>query len=193
MITTLASVAVGAVLGSLLTFVSSYLLGRQEHSWQADRARFERELLIVKSLDEALVEIELHTLNRGVPEGESPVGAAQAAWERAWFRMSPFLINLDLKGRYEAVGRILSELVMYDGDARPGRRKTLVLRATLSARQGIAFFGREEQLPPRCFPLPDELTRLLEEGDPDPLLPGAPLHEWLTDNPVPSWHPEKET
>lgn len=191
LLTALVSVTVGAVLGALLGFFGSYLLGRQQRDWQRDRAKFERELSIVRSLDEALVETELRIMNKGVPEGGDRWEPAHGEWEQAWVRVSPFLANAELKDRYQAVGTILTDLVMYDGKARMAHQRNVALRATLNARQGIAYFGREEDLPSPCFPSPEDLTRLLGEGDPDPLLPDAPLRKWLKEHPVPPWHPER--
>lgn len=86
---------------------------------------------------------------------------------------------------------MLTELLRYDGNARPAQQKRIALRATLNARQVIAYFSREEDPPPPCFPPPDELSRLLGEGDSDPLLPDAPLQQWLNEHPMPDWHPER--
>jgi hypothetical protein len=125
---------------------------------------------LVKGLDEALVETERRILEREPrPEDTSRWAFALEAWEQAWVRLSPFLANQEVHDRYEAVGRILSELTMYDGAARPGFQRNAVMQATLNARQAIAYFGREEAIAPQCFPKPEELTRLLGEGDPDPL------------------------
>ena len=153
---------------------------------------FERQLAIARALDQALVETERRILNREVPDGADHWGMAQAEWEQAWVRESPFLANRNLHARYEAAGSMLTELVLYDGSARPNQRRRIALRATLNARLGIAYFGREQELPSECFPRPELLTTLLGEGDPDPLLPGGPLADWLEAHPAPPWHPEPD-
>ncbi|MBS1889324.1 MAG: hypothetical protein JSU06_19265 [Actinobacteria bacterium] len=188
LVTAIVSVCVGAVLG----FGGSYLLGRQQRGWQQEQSRFERELALVKGLDEALVDAERRILEReSPPDGASRWEFALEAWEQAWVRLSPFLANHEIHDRYEAVGRILAELVTYDGAARPAFQRNAAMRATLNARQAIAYFGREELLPPRCFPGPDELTRLLGEGDPDPFDRNAPFAKWLKDHPAAPWRIEK--
>lgn len=116
---------------------------------------------------------------------------AHEEWEEAWVRVSPLLVNRSVKDRYESAGRLLTEISLYDGDARPAQQKRIALRATLNAQQVIAYFNREEDPPAPCFPAPDELTQLLGEGDPDPLRPDGPLQDWLNEHPVPDWHPER--
>jgi hypothetical protein len=188
LVTAIVSVCVGASLG----FGGSYLLGRQQRGWQQEQARFERELSLVKGLDEALVDVERRILEReSPPEGASRWEFAYEAWEQAWVRLSPFLANQEVHDRYEAVGHVLAELVNYDGEARPAVQRNAAMQATLNARQAIAYFGREEFVPPRCFPDPDELTRLLGEGDPDPFDRQAPLVRWLKNHPAAPWRIEK--
>lgn len=187
------STLIATALGGFLAILGGYLVGRKQESWQKEHARFERELSLVKGLDEALVDTERRILEREPrPKDTSRWGFAHEAWEQAWVRLSPFLANQEVHDRYEAVGRILSELVLYDGAARPAVQRNAVMRATRNARQAIAYFGREESLPPRCFPEPDELTRLLGEGDPDPFERKAPLAEWLKDHPEAAWRIEKK-
>jgi len=199
-LTTIASTLVGGVLAIL----GGYLVGLKQRSWQKEQAlferdlakeqaQFERELSITRALDGSLVEAERRILGRGVPEGESNWEMAHREWEEAWVRVSPLLINRSVKDRYESAGRMLTELVLYDGDARPAQQRRIALRGTLNARQVIAYFSREDDPPPPCFPDPDELTRLLGEGDPDPLWPDQPLQLWLNENPVPDWHPERDS
>jgi len=199
----MASTILATVIGGLLAILGGYLVGLKQRDWQKEQALFERdltkeqalferELSITRALDSALVETERRILNRGVPEGEERWEAAHGEWEEAWVRVSPLLANAELKDRYETAGQMLTELVLYDGKARRGRQIQVALRATLNARQGIAYFGREEDLPSPCFPNSDELTRLLGEGDPDPLVRDAPLLRWLESHPVPPWHPERD-
>jgi hypothetical protein len=196
------SMLIGTVLGGFLAILGGYLVGLKQRSWQKEQAlferdlakkqaQFERELSITKALDGSLVEAERRILGRGVPEGESPWEMAHREWEEAWVRVSPLLVNRNVKDRYESAGRMLAELVLYDGNARLGRQKGIALRATLNARQVIAYFSREEEPSSPCFPSPDVLTRLLGEGDPDPLLPDQPLQQWLNEHPMPDWHPER--
>jgi len=199
----MASTLIATALGGLLAILGGYLVGLKQRAWQKEQAvferdlakeqaQFERELSITKALDQSLVEAERRILGRGVSEGESNWQLAHQEWEEAWVRVSPLLLNRSVKERYESVGRMLTELVLYDGNARPAQQKRIALRATLNARQVIAYFSREEEPPPPCFPAPDELTRLLGEGDPDALLPDQPLQQWLKERPVPDWHPEAE-
>lgn len=187
------STLIATALGGLLAVLGGYLVGRKQESWQKEQARFERELSLVKGLDEALVDTERRILEREPrPEDTSRWEFAHEAWEQAWVRLSPFLANQEVHDRYGAVGQILSELALYDGAARPAVQRNAVMRATRNARQAIAYFGREESLPPRCFPEPDELTRLLGEGDPDPFERKAPLAEWLKAHPETAWRIEKK-
>ncbi len=190
------------LIGGFLAILGGYLVGLKQRSWQKEQAlferdlareqaQFERELIVTKSLDESLVETERRIQGKGVPPGEAKWDVAKEEWEKAWVRASPLLMNRAVKNRYEAAGRILDELILYEGQARSAQQNRIALRATLNARQGIAYFGREEALPPACFPDPDELTRLLGEGDPDPLLPDSPLRQWLDAHPEPDWHPER--
>lgn len=180
------------MLGGLLAILGGYLVGFKQRSWQREQAAFERQLGVARRFDEALVETERRILNRDVPEGVDRWEVAQKEWEEAWVRESPFLDSRDLKNRYEAAGRILTEIALYDGRARPNQLRKIALRATLNARLGIAYFGREEDLSPECFPGGELLTEQLGAGDPDALLPNAPLSDWLDDNPPPPWHPEPE-
>lgn len=198
----MASTLIGTVLGGLLAILGGYLVGLKQRGWQKEQAlferdlaksqaQFERELSITKALDGSLVEAERRILGRGTPEGENVWEMAHREWEEAWVRVSPLLINRSVKDRYESAGTMLTELLRYDGNARPAQQKRIALRATLNARQVIAYFSREEDPPPPCFPPPDELSRLLGEGDSDPLLPDAPLQQWLNEHPMPDWHPER--
>jgi hypothetical protein len=188
------STIIATAMGGFLAILGGYLVGRKQYSWQKEQARFERELSLVKGLDEALVETERRILEREPrPEDTSRWAFALEAWEQAWVRLSPFLANQEVHDRYEAVGRILSELAMYDGAARPAFQRNAVMQATLNARQAIAYFGREEVLAPRCFPQPDELTRLLGEGDPDPFDRRAPFAKWLKDHPPTPWRIANKT
>ena len=186
LVTAIVSVCVGAALG----FGGSYLLGRQQRGWQREQIRFDRELELVKGLDEALVEAERRVLKRELPEDSNQWGAAHEAWEQAWVRLSPFVANQEVHDRYEVVGSTLNELLLYEGEARPATLRNVALRATQNARQAIAYFGREEKLPTRSFPGPDELRGLLEKGDPDPFDRDAPLARWLKDHPAAPWRGE---
>jgi hypothetical protein len=188
LVTALVSVIVGAALG----FVGAYFLGRQQRGFLKDQAHFERQMEVVKALDEALVETELRITKRGLLEGEDRWEAAHREWNQGWVRASPFLANLDVKDRYEAVGTLLSELSIYEGEARMGRLRNIAMRATQNARLGIAYFGREDELPATCFPDAQTLIGLLGEADPDPFLPDGPLQRWLGAHPAPPWHPEQD-
>lgn len=185
----LASVVVGAVLG----FVGAYLLWWKQRGWQREQVRFERQLEIVRTLDEGLVESERRILKRELSEDENHWEAAHREWEQGWVRGSPFLVNRDLRERYESVGLLLFELPLYEAD---GERVALLRRAAhqaiQNARLGIAYFGREEDLPAPCFPNTDELIRLLGAGDPKPFSPESPLMIWLKEHPAPPFHPKRD-
>lgn len=188
---TLGSVAVGA----LLAFAGTYFLWLRQRAWQQGQVRFERQLEIVRTLDHALVEAERRIYNKDEPpEGESRWDAANREWGNGWVRASPFLNNHDLSKRYESVGLLLAELPLLEaeqGKRLPGMRRA-ARQALQNARIGIAYFAREEKLPPPCFPDPEDLRRLLGEGDPNPLGPASPLIEWLKRNPVPPWLPKRD-
>jgi hypothetical protein len=64
----------------------------------------------------------------------------------------------------------------------------IMQRAIGNARATLAHFMRgEESLPAASFPEPDELTRLLGQGDglDDPM---KPLSDWLTAHSEPEFH-----
>jgi hypothetical protein len=58
-----------------------------------------------------------------------------------------------------------------------------------NARIGLAYFVPGEDQPALSFPSNETLQQLLNEGDPDPLLPDKPLDEWLRENSPAPWHP----
>ena len=184
---------VSAGFGAALAYAGSYGLWIKQRDWQRNQVRFERQLEVVRVLDTGLVEAERRIFDRSLADDENRWDAAHREWGNSWVQASPFLTDHEVRERYESVGTLLSELSLYEADT---RRRPMMRRAASqaiqNARLGIAYFGREEDLPPRCFPAPQDLLRLLGEGDPEPFERGAPLAEWLKAHPSPPWHPRRD-
>lgn len=185
------------LVGALVALVGAYFLSRKQRDWQDSRALLDRQLKIAEDLDEVLVDAQRTIGGSPVPEdeGEQAVDeqfrAAHRDWEEGWVRLSPFLTDSDLKERYASVGTILNEIsLMYDGEASAYRRRRIAHRAVENARIGLAYFVRGESQPALSFPNNRTLQQLLNEGDPDPLLPDKPLHMWLEEHRPAPWHPQ---
>ena len=160
------STLIGTVLGGLLAILGGYLVGLKQRAWQKEQAlferdlakrqaQFERELSITKALDGSLVEAERRNPEAEVRQRKGTLGNWHMRnGRRHGYVFSPLLVNRSVKDRYESAGRMLTELSLYDGDARLAQQKRIALRATLNARQVIAYFSREEDPPPPCFPAP---------------------------------------
>lgn len=84
------------------------------------------------------------------------------------------------------IGNILNEVLIGDRSTNHVTRR-IVARAIANARSTLAHFMRGDDLPPASFPGPDELTRLLGEGDglDDPM---KPLKDWMTSHPESRFH-----
>jgi hypothetical protein len=187
------------LVGALVALIGAYFLSRKQRDWQDSRALLDRQLKIAEALDTILVETQRKVDSSGVLDDEDGkfvderFRAAHRDWEEGWVRLSPFLTDRDLKERYASLGTILTEIYMYDGDASKYQRSFIAHRAVENARIGLAYFVRGESQPVPSFPDNKLLQHLLGEGDPDPLLPEAPLRQWLDDHPAPPWHPKSQS
>lgn len=186
------------LVGALVALVGAYFLSRKQRDWQDSRALLDRQLKIAEELDKILVEAQRAIEGSLVPADDEDekfaderFRAAHRDWEEGWVRLSPFLTDPDLKERYASVGTILTEIsLMYDGEASVYRRRRIAHRAVENARIGLAYFVRGESQPALSFPNNKSLQQLLNEGDPDPLLPDKPLHMWLEEHKPAPWHPQ---
>jgi hypothetical protein len=185
----------GVILGVVLNTVGTTRTRKQvsAEERERERERRQRELLVAERLDEALVYASAAldrsvTRGRGVPTLEDHYRDAYDHWAEAWVAYSSRLRQPELLRRYDAIGLLLMEVVHRDRTSVEIPRH-VVARAIANARVTLAYFMRgEEQLPPATFPEPDELRRLLGEGDGqiDPL---HPLKHWLSQHPMPEFHP----
>lgn len=184
------------LVGAGVALVGAYLLSRRQRDWQDSRALLDRQLKIAEELDSILVQTQRRIGSSfSFDEKDETVvdeqfRKAHRDWEEGWVRLSPFLTDSNLKERYASVGTILTEIsVMYDGAASVHQRRRIAHRAVENARIGLAYFVRGEDQPALSFPNNKSLQQLLNEGDPDPLLPDKPLNEWLKGNLPAPWHP----
>ena len=181
------------MLGVVLNTVGSTRTRKQISAEERERERRQRELQVAERLDEALVYASTAldrgvTRERGAPTLEDRYQDAYDHWAEAWVAYSSRLRQPELLRRYEAIGPLLMEVV--HGDRTPEEiPRHVVARAIANARVTLAYFMRgEEQLPPATFPEPDELRRLLGEGD-GQIDPSRPLKQWLSEHPMPEFHP----
>jgi hypothetical protein len=187
------------LVGAFVALIGAYFLSRKQRDWQDSRALLDRQLKIAEALDTILVETQRKVGSSSVPDDEDEkfiderFQAAHRDWEEGWVRLSPFLTDHELKERYASLGTILTEIYMYEGGASKYQLRRTAHRAVENARIGLAYFVRGESQPACSFPDNQSLQRLLNEGDPDPLLPDAPLRQWLDDHPPPAWHPESRS
>lgn len=177
----------GVVLGAGLNELSARRGRRELINEQREQARHDRELAATELLDEALVRSSL-ALDRdvGAEAVSTRYSEAHDAWQEGWVAHSPRIRQAELLDRVQAVGTMLHEATMRGGDESAVPRY-LLARAIANARSALAHFMRGDPLPPTAFPAPDELIRLLGEGDgtEEPL---GPLRAWLTDHPPPEFH-----
>jgi hypothetical protein len=185
------------LLGAFVALVGAYFLSRKQRDWQDRRALLDRQLKIAEDLDKILVEAQRTIGGSLIPDDEDEkfvderFRAAHRDWEEGWVRLSPLLADPDLKERYASVGTILTEIsLVYDGEASMYRRRHIAQRAVENARIGLAYFVRGEGQPALSFPSNRSLQQLLNEGDPDPLLPDKPLYIWLEEHKPAPWHPQ---
>jgi hypothetical protein len=181
----------GVVLGVVLTAVIDHRSRQHVSEEQLEQARHARELVAAEALDEALVRAS-RALVRG-SSGEPRWAQAREAYQDGWVEYSPRIRSRELLNRYRAVGTLLTEIVVGDLKGKHGIGRASA-RAIANARATLAYFMRgDESLPPASFPEPDELMRLLGQGDgqDDPL---EPLKEWLNAHPEAQFHtPPQDT
>jgi hypothetical protein len=177
----------GVVLGVALTAIVGVYTRRQVNHEQREQARHARELVAAEHLDEALIRAS-RALDRDSGRSlEDRYAEARAAWEDGWVEYSPRIRQRELLNRYDVVGSILAEVILNVSTTKQVPRH-VVARAIANARSTLAHFMRgDEHLPLPAFPEPDDLKRLLGEGDgrEDPM---APLKDWLKNNEVPEFH-----
>lgn len=179
----------GVVLGAGLNELSARRGRREVIAEQREQARHERELAAVELLDEALVRASLG-LDRDVGESLSKrYSQAHDAWQEGWVAHSPRIRQPELLDRIQVVGTMLHEATMRGEDEQAVPRH-LVARAIANARAALAHFMRGDSLPSSAFPAPDELIKLLGEGEgtKDRL---GPLRAWLGEHPAPEFHPRE--
>ena len=177
----------GVVLGAGLSELSARRGRRELIAEQREQARYDREFAAAELLDEALVRSSL-ALDRDVGANSVAKRYSEAhdAWQEGWVAHSPRIRQPELLERIQAVGTMLHEATMRGGDEK-GVPRYVLARAIANARSTLAHFMRGDPLPPSAFPAPDELIKLLGEGDgsEDPL---GPLRAWLTDRPQAEFH-----
>lgn len=146
---------------------------------EADRAArvSEREDQVASSLDEMLATLRLPTFPGGKADTEA-MFAAHQHWQSAW-RRSGVLTDLEVVDRVEAVGQVL--LAGWLDAGRDESPDTWVIQCAIrNARQGLAAFRREEELPPATFPTTADLgsLSLVTATGQD----NSKLHAWLTEH-----------
>jgi hypothetical protein len=174
------------VLGVALTAVVDHRARRHVSEEQREQARHARELIAAEQLDQAMLNTSAALdLDSGRPLEERYIHA-HTAWEEGWVAFSPRIGKREVLDRYNAVGSILKEVVHSSFTPEDVQRRTIV-RAIANARSTLAHFMRGDRIPPSAFPEPEELKRLLGEGNglDDPM---KPLKDWMTNHPEPDFH-----
>lgn len=180
----------GVALGVALTAVLDARTRAHVSTEQREQARHARELVAAEHLDEALIRASAALDRDRQSRLEDRYAEARSAWEEGWVAYSPRIRQHELLARYEVVGSILAEVVMGDRTAKEVPRH-VVARAIGSARSTLAHFMRSDKLPAATFPEPEELRRLLGEGDAAALDKGdplGPLKQWLSERKMPEFH-----
>lgn len=179
----------GIVLGVVLTAANDARTRRKVGLEQREQARHARELIAVEYLDEALVNTSRALDAQPEIPLEERYANALAAWTEGWVTYSPRVREPRVLARYETVGSLLQEVVTGARTTKEFPRH-VIARATGNARATIGHFLRDEQLPDTAFPEPDELSRLLAEGDSIGIDgdPAGPLKHWLDSHPTPQFH-----
>ena len=180
----------GVVFGVFLTTAIEASSRRKIATEQAEQARHARELVAAEQMDEGLIraqeaiEVSTATLAESCAE-------AQRIWGKAWIAYSPRLRQPELLDRCQSVGSVLSEVASNDP---PGGRlpRHVLARAIGNARATLGRFMRGDPLPANAFPKPEELTRLLGEGEAAGDYLG-PLRAWLVARPGPDFHGDGES
>jgi hypothetical protein len=177
----------GVVLGVALTAIIDQRTRRHVSQEQREQARHARELVAAERLDEALVLASAALDLDGGQPLEDRYSDAHSAWQDGWVAYSPRIRQPELLNRYKVVGTLLSEVVLSDRTTSQVKRR-IVARAIANARSTLGHFMRgDEEIPPSSFPEPEDLTRILGEGDglDDPM---KPLKDWLAGKPEPAFH-----
>jgi hypothetical protein len=175
--------------GFALNWLAAAHTRKQVSLEDLERERRQRELLVAERLDEALVRssVALDDAGPDVPLDDR-YRHARAEWENAWVAYSSRLRQPDLLRRYESVGKLLLAVSLGDLTTQELPRH-VVARAIANARASLAYFMRgEEDLPPTAFPDPEDLRRLIREGDYEDDHAG-PLKTALAEYPEPQFHP----
>lgn len=176
----------GVLLGVALTAVVEARTRKHVGAEQREQARHARELIAAEHLDDALTRASA-ALDRDTsrPLAER-YQEARDAWQEGWVSYSSRIRQRELLERYEVVGSILAEVVI--GERTTGEiGRHVVARAIANARSTLGHFMRGDDLPATAFPTPNELLRLLGEGDGQPN-PIAPLTRWLSEHAMPEFH-----
>jgi hypothetical protein len=176
----------GVALGSGLNYLAAKRARAEVSADERERARHARELVAAEYLDDALVEASRALDAAHDISLEDRYGNVRLKWEEGWVRYSPRIHQAEVLARYESVGSILAEVVLGDRTAREVPRH-IVARAIASARAPLGYFLRGQPLPPAAFPEPEELRRLLGQGDGTDE-PMRPLRDWLSQRPLPEFH-----
>ena len=181
----------GVVFGVFLTTAIEARSRRKIAIEQAEQARHTRELVAAEQMDEGLIRAqEAIEVSTAATFAES-CAEAQRIWGKAWIAYSPRLRQPELLDRCQSVGSVLSEVAFNDP---PGGRlpRHLLARAIGNARATLGRSMRGDSLPANAFPKPEELTRLLGEGEAAGDYLG-PLRAWLAACPLPDFHGDGES
>ena len=178
---------VAALAGAVVGFVGALVLQSRNQGWQLKRERFANQLQVVVPLDEALVQTQLIITDGRSTASGPDWQAAHDEWETGWVRLTPRLHEAEIESRYDTVGAVLKDLMLSDLQPQRGSAVKVVMRAISNARIALAYWGRDERLPERSFPSPEEVIQLLGQGDPQPYSPDAPLQRWLKEHEQPGW------
>jgi hypothetical protein len=177
----------GVVLGFGLNWLATTRTRKQVSLEERERERQQRELVIAERLDEALVRAST-ALDLSTKPLSERYREVRTEWENAWVSYSSRLRQPELLRRYEAIGTLLIPIIVGDLTARD-IPPHVVARAIANARATLACFMRgDEQLPRTAFPEPDDVRRLIREGDSRDHR-GTPLQDALSEYPEPQFHP----
>lgn len=181
----------GVVFGVCLTAGIEARSRRKIATEQAEQARHARELIAAERMDEGLIHAQEAIEVSTAATSAASYAEAQRIWGKAWIAYSPRLRQPVLLDRCQSVGSVLSEVVFNDP---PGGRfpQHVVARAIGNARATLGRFMRGDRLPANAFPKPQELTRLLGEGEAAGDYLGL-LRAWLAAHPLPDFHSNGES
>ena len=181
----------GVVFGVFLTTAIEARSRRKIATEQAEQARHARELVAAEQMDEGLIRAQQASEVSTAAMLTESCSEAQLIWGKAWIAYSPRLRQSELLDRCQSVGSVLSEVASNDP---PGGRlpRHVLARAISNARATLGRFMRGDPLPANAFPKPEELTRLLGEGEAAGDYLG-PLRAWLAARPGPDFHGDGES